>query len=190
MALPNDNVLALARDAVRAAEREVPRFSHTRSPRTYTQHQLFALLAVRRFLRVDYRAMTTLASQWPELRAAVGLVRAPHYPTLCYAERRLLGEGGHAALLAEILERAHQAAGAAMSGPEVRIPATPVRSFPPGPVQVPDSAKVHSGAVATGPFASSTPAREALGTRPPLSVVAGPVDRHGLPPVIPFRRPV
>jgi hypothetical protein len=188
MALPNDNVLALARDAMRAAEREVPRYSHARSPRTYTQHQLFALLAVRRFLRVDYRAMTTLASQWPELRAAIGLVRAPHYSTLCYAERRLLGEGGHSALFAEVLQRAHQAAGATTPVAEARIPATPVRSFPPGPIQVPAAAKVHAGAVATGVFAPSTPAREAPAARPPLSVVSGPVDRHGFPPVIPFRR--
>ena len=121
MALPNEAVLSLARDALRVAEREVPRFSHSRSPRTYTQHQLFALLAVRRYLRVDYRAMTTLASQWPELRTVIGLNRAPHYSTLCYAERRLLTEGGHGPLLQQVLERAHSAPGAPLPVERERI---------------------------------------------------------------------
>jgi len=114
----NEAVLDLARDALRAAEREVPRFSHVRSPRTYTQHQLFALIAVRRYLRVDFRALTTLAAQWPELRGALALARTPHYSTLCYAERRLLGEGGHGPLLAAVLGRAHLAAEAAGAPPE------------------------------------------------------------------------
>jgi len=96
-------VLDIAREALRAAESGVPRFSHRRSPRTYTQHQLFALLAIRRFLGWDFRAVASLAERSPSLRAAIGLGRAPHYSTLCYAERRLLKDGPAASLLDEVV---------------------------------------------------------------------------------------
>lgn len=110
--------LDLARDALRAAaEGQVPRFSHRRSPRTYTQHQLFALLAVRRFLGWDFRAMASLASRSPSLRGALGLASAPHYSTLCYAEGRLLEDGRIAALLADVVDRARLPRGPGTSEP-------------------------------------------------------------------------
>ena len=178
MALPNEAVLSLARDALRAAEREVPRFSHPRSPRTYTQHQLFALLAVRRYLRVDYRAMTTLASQWPELRTVIGLNRAPHYSTLCYAERRLFTEGGHGPLLTQLLERAHNASGAA---PPVEFDRLVVDTAPfrpraaEIPVAVPVGVRAH--------ISAAPPARfPAAFARSPEAPAARPVMSFGTPP--------
>lgn len=190
MALPNEAVLSLARDALRVAEREVPRFSHSRSPRTYTQHQLFALLAVRRYLRVDYRAMTTLASQWPELRTVIGLNRAPHYSTLCYAERRLLTDGGHAPLLQQVLERAHNAPGAPLPVERERfvVDTAPFRPRAAEiPVAVPASIRAHISAAAPGPFPAARARNpESPEARPGLSF--GPPPPNGssaVPPRLP-----
>ena len=191
MALPNEAVLSLARDALRSAEREVPRFSHARSPRTYTQHQLFALLAVRRYLRVDYRAMTTLASQWPELRTAIGLNRAPHYSTLCYAERRLLTEGGHGPLLTQLLERAHNASGAAppVAAERLVVDTAPFRPRAVSiPVALPVGVRTHIPSPAPGHYPaalSSTP--EVPASRPVLSL--GPPPSNGSAAASPPRLP-
>lgn len=35
----------------------------------------------------------TRYSEWSDLREVLGLLRVPHYSTLCYAERRLLKGG-------------------------------------------------------------------------------------------------
>jgi hypothetical protein len=103
---PMEDVAALARDALSAARGEVPPYSHPRSPHAFTQPQLFALLAVRRFLGTDFRRVAALAARSPELREALGLERIPHYSTLCYAERRLVGGGRHAGLMRDVLQRA------------------------------------------------------------------------------------
>jgi hypothetical protein len=87
------SALALAREARAAAERELPRYSSPYSPHTFTQHQLFAILVVRQFLRMDYRGIAQALSEWSDLREAIGLNRVPHYSTLCLAEQRLLKGG-------------------------------------------------------------------------------------------------
>jgi hypothetical protein len=84
------STLALAREALAVGQRALPPYSGPRSRHDYTQPQLFALLVVRQTLRLDYRALATLVAEWGELRRAVGLRRAPHYSTLCYAAHRLL----------------------------------------------------------------------------------------------------
>jgi hypothetical protein len=114
-------ILNLAREAMRAAERQVPKYSHARSPRLFNQRQLFALLAIRRYLHADFRAVAGLADRSVALREVLGIERAPHYSTLCYAERRLLARGDHEALMREVLESAR--------GTAYR-PAPPVRRFP------------------------------------------------------------
>lgn len=47
--------LAVARKAMAVAEASLPRYSSTRSRKDYTQHQLFAALALRQFFKTDYR---------------------------------------------------------------------------------------------------------------------------------------
>ena len=84
------SAVALAREALAVGERTLPRYASQFSPHRYTQAQLFALLTLKQFLRVDYRGLVTLVAEWTELRRALRLTRVPHYSTLCYAERRLL----------------------------------------------------------------------------------------------------
>ena len=87
------SAVALAKEALRAAERVMPPYSHKFSPKKYTQHQLFAILVVRQFLGRDYRGIIVLLKEWSDLREAMGLRTVPNYSTLCYAERRLMKKG-------------------------------------------------------------------------------------------------
>ena len=88
------SVLSLAREARAAAGRALPLYSSRFSRRDFTQHQHFAILVLRQFLRTDYRGIVQVLAEWSDLRQALELETVPHYSTLCYAERRLL-KGGH-----------------------------------------------------------------------------------------------
>src|SRR5262249_3609810 len=59
----------------------------------FTQHQLFALLALKTFFKADYRGVIQLLADFAELRDELGLDKVPHYATLCYAAKRLLKKG-------------------------------------------------------------------------------------------------
>ena len=83
---PRD-VLVTAHDIAAAA---IPPYAHRYSPRTYTQHQVFACLALKAFMKADYRGVAALLADCPDLRLAIGMRRAPHFTTLQKAARRLL----------------------------------------------------------------------------------------------------
>ena len=86
----------LAREALRLAQEALPAYSCPTSRHDYTQAQLFAILALKTFLKTDSRGVAAVLADFPELRADLGLTKVPHYSTLCYAERRLLKKGGSA----------------------------------------------------------------------------------------------
>ena len=85
--------VALAKEALRTAKNALPAYSHRFSPRRFTQHQLFAILALRQFLKTDYRGIIQMLTDFSDLRKVLGLKKIPHYSTLCYAEKRLLKKG-------------------------------------------------------------------------------------------------
>ena len=85
---------AVARAALRLAQDALPPYSAVRSRKDYTQHQLFAILALKTFLKTDYRGVVAFLADFPEIRSDLGLSKVPHYSTLCYAEGRLLKKGG------------------------------------------------------------------------------------------------
>jgi hypothetical protein len=68
----------------------LPRYAHRFSPRKYTQPQLFACLALKEFLKLDYRGIQQLLRDTPELCAAIDLREVPHWTTLQKAADRLL----------------------------------------------------------------------------------------------------
>src|SRR3954452_8050289 len=89
------SALAVARQALAAARGALPAYASKNSRKDYTQHQLVALLAVRAFLKTDYRGAEQLARDWSDLRAAVGLgPRVPDHTTLKRAADRLLEKKG------------------------------------------------------------------------------------------------
>lgn len=87
------SVLILAREARAAAAHALPLYSSRYSRRDFTQHQHFAILVLRQFLRTDYRGIVQVLAEWSDLRQALELETVPHYSTLCYAERRILKGG-------------------------------------------------------------------------------------------------
>jgi hypothetical protein len=84
----------VAREALAVAREALPAYTCRTSRKDYTQHQLFAILALKTFLKTDYRGVAAVLADFPELRADLGLARVPHYSTLAYAEKRLLQKGG------------------------------------------------------------------------------------------------
>ena len=84
---------AVAREALRVAREALPAYSSKYSRRDYTQHQLFALLALKTFFKTDYRGLARMLADFAELREDLGLDGVPHYSTLCYAAGRLLKKG-------------------------------------------------------------------------------------------------
>lgn len=82
--------LALARVAYSVAQKSLPAYSSKFSKQIFTQHQLFAMLALRTFLRIDLRGLVAFLADWSDLRDALELKKVPHYSTLSYAEGRLL----------------------------------------------------------------------------------------------------
>lgn len=84
---------AVAKEALHLAQESLPAYSSKFSRKDYTQHQLFALLALKTFFKTDYRGLAQLLVDFPELREDLGLSAVPHYSTLCYAAARLLKKG-------------------------------------------------------------------------------------------------
>src|SRR6476659_897112 len=84
---------AVAKEALRLAQESLPAYSSKFSRKDFTQHQLFAILALKTFLKTDYRGVEAFLRDFAEVRADLGLTKVPHYSTLCYAEQRLLKKG-------------------------------------------------------------------------------------------------
>src|SRR5688500_9046137 len=84
---------AVAREALRLAQDALPPYSTVRSRKDFTQHQLFAVLALKTFFKTDYRGVAQFLTAFAELREDLGLVKVPHSSTLCYAAGRLLKKG-------------------------------------------------------------------------------------------------
>jgi hypothetical protein len=80
---------ALAREASRVAREALPPYTSARSRKDYTQHQLFAVLALKAFFKTDYRGVAQLLRDFAELRQELGLSKVPHYSALCHAAGRI-----------------------------------------------------------------------------------------------------
>ena len=91
------SAVGVAREALAVGEASLPRYASKYSRRDgYTLPQLFACLAVRKFLGQDYRGIEAMLNEWSELRSAAGLSdKVPDHSTLCLAEAKLsAAEGG------------------------------------------------------------------------------------------------
>jgi hypothetical protein len=86
--------LAVARTAMDTAREALPAYSSKYSRHDFTQHQHFALLALRESLKVDYRGLEQILSEWAELRDALGLAKVPDHSTIQKAAERLLVKRG------------------------------------------------------------------------------------------------
>ena len=87
------SALAVAREALAVAERSIPAYSSLYSPKKFTQHQHFAILAVKQFFDLDFRSTEALFRDWSDLRELLGLKAVPDHSTIEKAEKRLLKKG-------------------------------------------------------------------------------------------------
>ena len=94
--------------AYEVAGQALPSYGHRFSPQKFTQHQLFAVLVLKEFLRCDYRKITQTLEDCPELGRAIGLEAVPHFTTLQKASQRLLVLGNVRRLLRATVDRARK----------------------------------------------------------------------------------
>ena len=71
-------------------QKSLPAYAHRFSPKKFTQHQLFACLVLKEFLKLDYRGVWQVLLDTPGLRAVIELQATPHWTTLQKAADRLL----------------------------------------------------------------------------------------------------
>ncbi len=76
--------------ALSTAFRALPAYSHRYSPKKFTQHQLFACLVLKNFLKTDYRGVVAHLADHPTLLSLLNLRAVPHFTTLQKASVRLL----------------------------------------------------------------------------------------------------
>src|ERR1700722_9568185 len=76
--------------ALAAGKEAFSDYSHKFSPKKFTRPQLFACLVLKEFEKKDYRGITGLLEDCPDLCAAIELPSVPHFTTLQKASRRLL----------------------------------------------------------------------------------------------------
>jgi hypothetical protein len=82
--------LHVAREALAVARQRLRPYAHRFSPKKFTQHQLFACLVLKTFLKTDYRGLAAHLADHSDLRTVLGLPVVPHFTTPQKASRRLL----------------------------------------------------------------------------------------------------
>jgi hypothetical protein len=87
------------------AKKVLPAYSHRFSPKKFTQHQLFACLVLKAFLKTDYRGVAGHLRDCPAWCEAIALGKVPHWTTFQKAARRLLRSKPVAGLLDETVEQ-------------------------------------------------------------------------------------
>jgi hypothetical protein len=87
--------VALARKALQVAADAMPAYSSKFSKKTFTQHQLLAILALEQFFRTDDRGIVALLGDLSDLRRVLRLKKRklPHHTTLFQARKRLAKKG-------------------------------------------------------------------------------------------------
>jgi hypothetical protein len=70
----------IAARALEAAKRSLPAYSATHSPKKFTQHQHFAIAALRQFFRVDYRGIAAILEDSSDSRSLLRTAGAPGQP--------------------------------------------------------------------------------------------------------------
>jgi hypothetical protein len=68
---------------------KVPKFRTKFSKHKFNQHQLLSLVIFKEYLGVKYRQLCDLMGLFEGIKSILGLLRIPHYSTLCKFSRRI-----------------------------------------------------------------------------------------------------
>jgi hypothetical protein len=84
-----DSPLAFTHKALEVARAALPAYSSKFSRKDFTRHQHLAILALKAFLKTDYRGIVALLHDWSDLRDTLKLKKVPHFTTIQKANARL-----------------------------------------------------------------------------------------------------
>ena len=90
MSVTSKSPKAVLLTAFKIAQSSLRAHRHRNSPKKFTQHQLFACLVLKNFLKTDYRGLVEYLADCDSLADSIELTCIPHYTTLQKAARRLL----------------------------------------------------------------------------------------------------
>ena len=80
----------VAAAAYRIAQSSLPQFAHRFSPQKFTLPQLLVCLVLKTFFKTDYRGITAILNDSPDLCKIFNLTLVPHFTTLQKASKKLL----------------------------------------------------------------------------------------------------
>jgi len=104
--------IAFIRAALKTAE-VLPLYSHPNSPHKFTQRQLFAILALKDFYKLDYRGVVEMIRDLKDLAKEIGLKHIPTHNALWYAHQRLFFDLAVTRLMDETIRLARPTGGGA-----------------------------------------------------------------------------
>ena len=104
MSAKQNILVEVSRLSLRLASRYMQPYSHTKSPKRFTQAQLMACLILRAYLKTTYRGVIDVLDASAELQKCLGLTRLPHYSTLKYFADRSDTMAIVDAMLSEIVQ--------------------------------------------------------------------------------------
>ena len=87
------SAVVVAQDALAEANETMPKYAHPLLSKDFTERQLYAILALRRFLKIDIQGVMRELADSPDLCEVLALERIPDYATLFHAEERLIRKG-------------------------------------------------------------------------------------------------
>lgn len=106
MSMTSKSPSKVARAAYEAGRNALPRYASKFSRRDFTCAQLFAVLVLRKFFRLDYRGTIDFLAEWAELRDILGFhEKLPHFTTPQKAAEKLLDDPLLRKLLKQTLEQ-------------------------------------------------------------------------------------
>lgn len=126
MSAKQNTLIDVARLSMRLAARYMQPYSHSKSPKKFTQAQLMTCLILRAYLKTTYRGVIEVLDASDKLQECLGLKSLPHYSTLKYFADRSDTLAIVDAMLAEIVGQVVKQSGEADQ--EVAIDATGVES--------------------------------------------------------------
>lgn len=108
MSVTSKSPKAVLLTAWKIAKASLPAHRHRNSPKKFTQHQLFACLVLKNFLKTDYRGLVEYLADCDSLADSIELVCIPHYTTFQKAAKRLLVSKSAQLLLDETVKKQMQ----------------------------------------------------------------------------------
>lgn len=87
------SLVEVAQNALAEASECMPRFAHPFLSKDFTEHQLYAIQVLRRFLKTDIQGVIEKLGDSAELCEVLGLEAIPDYSSLLQAGARLTRKG-------------------------------------------------------------------------------------------------